>query len=321
MHTIPLVFLFAVGLCLCENSEATQLKNPRRIGILFSGVPSSLSGLKDDFRKSLVERGWVEGHNIIIEERYGGGKEDRLFEIAKELVSIKTDVIVCNSTYAARAAMAATNIIPIIAIGYPVGDGLVTNPVKPEANVTGLMVTEPPQTSGKRLELLRQAVPSVRRIAVLVPDIPRRAQNLQHTQKTARVLGISVQTIVLERHYIKAALSKMINPQALLILPWATGIRESWEILNYATNMRLPTVFTRRHFVVQGGFMSYGPVRTDAWKRAASFVDKLLKGISPAELPVERPLHYEFVINLKTANSFGLTVAPELLLQANEVIK
>jgi len=323
MHTIPLVFLLAVSLCLCENSEATQLKNPRRIGILVRGMPSP--EFTDQFRKSLGEQGWIDGHNIIIEERFGEGRKGRLLELAKELVSIRTDVIVANSAPAARAVMAVTNTIPIIAIGgNPVADDLVANTLRPESNVTVLSLSESPEISGKRLELLKQAIPSITRVAVLLwPDVRNHEHHLKHTREAAKMLGMSVQPVELERPFlIENAFSRMVKPQAVLILPFAMDIPyQRGMILHYAAKKLLPTVYTGRNFVRQGGFMSYGPVRTHAWKRAATFVDKILKGARPADLPVERPLHYELVINLKTANSFGLTVAPELLLQANEVIK
>ena len=321
---IGLFVLLAVSLCFCEKSYANQPNDPRRVGILFTGIPSSLPGFKDQFRKSLAERGWVEGHNIIIEERYGEGKESRLLELAKELISVKTDVIVASSSLAARAAMAATKIIPIIAIGDPIGENLVTNRVRPEANVTGLSLNESQEMSGKRLEMLKQAVPSITRVAVLLlPQHPVHAGHLKHTRATAKVLGMIVQPVELEweRPYMENAFSKMLNPQALLMLPWAMPIAHQQEILYHAAKKRLPTVYTQRKFVTLGGFMSYGPVRTHTWRRAATFVDKLLKGASPADLPVERPLHFELVINLKTANSMGLTVRPELLIQANEVIR
>jgi putative ABC transport system substrate-binding protein len=147
---VGLFVLLAVSLCFCEKSYADRPDRVRRVGIVFTGIPSSLSGFKDQFRRSLAERGWVEGHNIIVEERYGEGKESRLLELAKELISVKTDVIIASSSPAARAAMAATKIIPIIAIGDPIGDNLVTNRMRPEANVTGLSLNESQEMSGKR---------------------------------------------------------------------------------------------------------------------------------------------------------------------------
>jgi putative ABC transport system substrate-binding protein len=320
---VALFVLLALDLCVCGKSYAVQRDDLRRVGMLFRGLPPPK--FKDQFRKSLAERGWVEGRNIIIEERSGKGKKVRLEELARELINAKADVIIANSAPAARAAIVATKTLPIVVIGgNPVADGLVANAARPEANVTGVSGSESPEISGKRLELLQQAFPSIARVAILVrPEIHNHTLHLNHTRVAAKKLGISVQAVELEHLYrIENAFSRMVQPQAVLILPWAMDLPYQRKmILQSAAKHRLPTVYTRRHFVKHGGFMSYGPVHTHTRKRAAMLVDKLLKGASPAELPVERPLHYELVINLKTANSFGLTVAPELLLQADEVIR
>jgi len=315
---IGLFVVFAVSLCLSERSYAVERNGVSRVGMLFNVLHS-----KNDLRKQLAEQGWIDGRNLIVDERYTGGTEVRIHALARELVNAKSDVIVATSSFAARAAMKASRTIPIIALGDPVGDKLVSNPLQPEANLTGLITTEPPEVSGKRLELLKQALPNLMRVDVLVPSyIPTRWQNLKNTQHAATALGMSIQARILEHpNMMKDALSKMINPQALVILAWAMKLHQEEEIFSFAARMKLPTVYTRRGFVERGGFMSYGPVRTHTWKRAAMMVNKLLKGAKPAELPVERPLNYELVINLKTANGFGLTVAPELLLQANEVIR
>ena len=320
---IALFVLVAVGLCVGEKSYAVQLNGVRHVGLLFRGVPPP--EFKDQFRKSLSERGWIEGQNIIIEEQSGEGRKVRLPELAKELITAKTNVIVANSAPAARAAMVSTKTIPILVIGGNlVADGLVANTARPEANVTGVSGSESPEISGKRLELLQQAFPNIARVAVLLrPEIHNHALHLNHTRQAAKKLGISVQPVELEHPYdVENAFSKMIKPEAVLILPWAMDMpRQREMILESAAKKRLPTVFTRPHFVKRGGFMSYGPVGAHMWKRAALLVDKLLKGASPADIPVERPLHFELFINLKTANSFGLTVAPELLLQANEIMR
>ena len=166
--------------------------------------------------------------------------------------------------------------MPIVAIGDPVADDLVTNWMKPEANVTGLSLSESPEISGKRLELLKQAVPSITRVAVLVlPHVGNHARHLKHTQDAAKILGMSVQPIALERPFlIENAFSKMVNPQAVLILPFAMDIPDQRErILQSAAKKRLPTMYTGRNFVRRGGFMSYGPVRLHTWKRAAAFID------------------------------------------------
>jgi putative ABC transport system substrate-binding protein len=208
--------------------------------------------------------------------------------------------------------------------GNFVADNLVANTTRPEGNVTGVSGSESPEVSGKRLELLQQAFPDIARVAILLRrDIYNHALHLNHTREAAKKLGISVQPVELEHPYdVENAFSKMIKPEAVLILPWAMDIpRQREMILQSAAKKRLPTVYTGRRFVKNGGFMSYGPVRNRTSKRAAMFVDNLLKGATPADLPVERPLHFELVINLNTAKSFGLTVAPELLLQADEVIR
>jgi putative ABC transport system substrate-binding protein len=220
--------------------------------------------------------------------------------------------------------MLTTSTIPIVAIGgNPVADEVVVNPARPEA-LTALSSSESPEISGKRLELLQQGLPNIARVAVLLRrEIRNHTLHLNHVRQAAKMLGINVQAAELEHRYrVENTFSKMINPQAVLILPWAMDIPYQRKlILHSAAKKRLPTVYTNRHFVKRGGFMSYGPVRTHTWKRAAMMVDKLLKGAKPADLPVERPLHFELVVNLKTANAFGLTVSPELLLQANEVIR
>jgi putative ABC transport system substrate-binding protein len=320
---ISLAFLLVLNCGSPESSYARPEESSRRIGILFRGFSSA--ELIDQFRKTLGERGWSDGRNIIIEERSGEGKKGQLARLAKELVDLKMDAIVVNSAPAARAVIAITNRIPIVAIGGdPVADNLVVNRLRPEANVTVLTLNEEPAVSGKRLELLKQGIPSIARVAVLLrPDIRSHERHLQHTREAARVLGVNVQPVELEQPLLIAdAFSRMSNVQAALILPWAMDIPRQRElILHHAAKKRLLTVYTGPKFVRHGGFMSYGPVRTEAWKRAAAFVDKILKGARVAELPVERPMHYELLINLKTANSFGLTVEPELLMQANEVIK
>jgi len=320
---VGLFVLLALGLCFCAQSYAVNVRDFRRVGVLFRGFPSP--ELQHQFRKSLSERGWVEGRNIIIEERYGEGKRGRLLNLAKEFIAIETDVIVVNGAPAARAARIATNTIPIVVIGgNPVADDLVANRLRPDGNVTGVSTSESPEMSGKRLELIWQALSGIERIAVLLrPEIGNHALHFKHTREAAKMLGITVQAVELEQPGgVDDAFSRMIKPQAVLILPWGMDIPYQRKmILQSAAKRRLPTVYTGRNFVTQGGFMSYGPVRTHTWKRAAMLVDKLLKGASPADLPVERPLHFELVINLKTANSFGLTVAPELLLQADEVIR
>jgi putative ABC transport system substrate-binding protein len=291
--------------------------------MLFRGIPRT--ELQEEFRNSLAQRGWVDGRNINIDGRAAEGRRGRLVKLARELISLKTNVLVTNSAPAARAAIIATKTIPIVTIGgNPVADELIVNPARPEANVTGLSGSESPEISGKRLELLKQALPNTGRVAVLLrPEIRNHRLHLRHVREAAKKLGISLQTVELEHLYgIENAFSKMIKPDAVLILPWAMDIPHQRDlILQEAAKKGLATMYTGRNFVASGGFMAYGPVATQLWRRAAIFVDKLLKGSAPSDLPVERPMHYELVINLKTASNFGLSISPELLLQANQVFK
>jgi putative ABC transport system substrate-binding protein len=317
------VFFLVLDFGLLEWSYARPAENVRRVGILFRGFAST--EFTDQFRSSMRRRGWIDGHNVVIEERSAEGRKEQLGQFAKELVDLKIDVIVVNGVTAARAVMAVTNTMPTIAIGGdPTAENLVVNSLRPEANVTVLTLNEEPEVSGKRLELLKQGIPSITRAAVLLkPRIRSHGRHLKHIGETAKILKINVQPVALEGPLlIEKAFSSMTDVEAVLILPWGMDIpQQRGMILHHAAKKRLLTVFTGPNPVRRGGFMSYGPVRTEAWKRAGTIVDKILKGARVADLPVERPIHYELVINVKTANSFGFAVAPELLMQADEVIK
>jgi putative tryptophan/tyrosine transport system substrate-binding protein len=268
----------------------------------------------------------VEGRNIVIEWRYAEGKFDRLPALAAELVRLTVDIIVTAGPTPTRAAKGATVTIPIV-MGFdndPVGNGFVTSLARPSGNITGLS-TLYPEISGKQLELLKEIVPSLFRVAVLGSSTtPGDAQALRETELAARAFGLKLQYLdVLGSKDIETVFRAASKGRAgaLLVLTSPVFVLQRTQIAEFAVKSRLATIYDRREFVEDGGLMSYGTNFADLSRRAATYVDKILRGGKPADLPVEQPKTFEFIINLKAAKQIGLTIPPNVLARADKVIK
>lgn len=265
----------------------------------------------------------MEGRNIAIEERWSEGRFDRLPSLAAELVGLNVDVIVAASTPAARAALQASRTIPIVLtlVTDPVEAGFVASLARPGGSVTGLSMMNP-ELSGKRLALLKEVVPKVSRVAVFwSPSTPSYSRTLRETEAAARVLGVQLQVVeVRGAAAIDRAFATVKGAGALLALPDPFFRNHLGRILDLTAKGRLPALWVTREFVEAGGLMSYGPNIPEMHRQAATFVDKILRGANPAELPIEQPSKFELAINVKTAKALGLTVPPSLLLQADKVV-
>ena len=295
------------------------------IGFLGPNTPSLDSQRVSAFAQRLRELGWIEGRNLAIEFRWGEGRFERLAEFAADLVRLKVDVIVTSGTPQVVAAKQATSVIPIVfaAAGDPVGTGLVASLARPGGNVTGssLQATD---LAGKRLELLREIVPGLRRLAIMAnSDSPAPVVEMREVQATAATLGLEVVTSEIRRPDDIAPAFEAFKGRADAIYicndPLVTTNRI--RISTLAMGVRLPTMFNVREFVEVGGLISYGPNFLYLYRRAADFVDKILRGTKPADIPVEQPTKYDLVLNLITAKALGLTIPPMLLARADEVIE
>ena len=319
--------LCAMLIALCSFAEAQQPTKIPRIGYPSPGSLSANAARIEAFRQGLRELGYVEGKNIFIEWRSGGeGKEDRVPALVAELVRLKVDVIVTGGPTATRAAKEATATIPIVMtqVGDPVGSGFVASLARPGGNVTGLS-TLAPEIGGKQLELLREIVPRLSRVAVLgTSTIPGNAERLREVELAAEAFGVKLQKLdVLSPKDIDAAFraAGKGHAGAVLVLGGAVFIFHRTRIAELAVQSRLPAAYSNREFVEDGGLMSYGASTTDLSRRAATYVDKILKGAKPADLPVEQPKKFEFIVNLKAAKQIGLTIPPNVLVRADKVIK
>jgi putative ABC transport system substrate-binding protein len=277
-------------------------------------------------RQRLRELGYLEGHNIAFESRFGEGKPDRLPGLAAELVGLKVDVIVTSGTPASLAAKQATRTIPIVMaqLADPVGAGLVASLGRPGGNVTGL-TTQDANLSGKRLEMLREVVPKVSRFAVLIDETsPGSMLIARGTQVAAQSLGVQLQSLgVRGPGELDRAFSAMKEARAGALIVESSSLlfTSRTRLADLALKNRLPTVFAQREYAEAGGLMAYSADFSDLFRRTATFVDKILKGAKPADLPVEQPTKFDFVINLKTAKALGLTIPPSLLQRADQVIE
>ena len=307
-------------------ADAQQTARISRIGLLISPSASFISFRLAAFRQRLRELGYVEGKNIVIEYRYAEGRLDRLPDLAAELVGLKVDVIVTVGP-ASSAAMKATRTIPIITTGSsdPVGDGLASSLAQSGNNLTGLSVVSF-DLAGKRLELLRDTFPKISRVAVLLDaDAPVHRRQFADMEKVAQALSVRLQALELRGSKLdfdsvfQRAISQRAN--ALLTLPNPFVSRHRTRVLEFAAKNRLPAIYPRSNSADAGGLMSYGPDYRDLNRRAAYFVDRILKGAKPSELPVEQPTKFELVINLKTAKELGLTIPPDVLMWADKVIQ
>jgi putative ABC transport system substrate-binding protein len=299
-----------------------------RIGYLATNLATT-PHLQDAFRQGLRDLGYVEGRNLVIEYRSAEGKSDRLAVLAAELVALNIDVIVAPGTPQALAAKQATRTLPIVfaTAADPVGSGLVTSLARPGGNVTGLSILAPALV-GKRLELLTQALPGVSRVAVLWQQggHDERTDNdiLKEAGVAARVLGVGLQFVEVRGPAdFDRAFSDMTRARAgaLTVLTGIMFLNERRRLVDLTAKNRLPAVYGGRDFVDAGGLLSYGPNLADLYRRAATYVDKILKGAKPGDLPIEQPTKFELVINLKTAKALGLTIPPSLLQRADQVIE
>nr|MBI3612990.1 ABC transporter substrate-binding protein [Nitrospirota bacterium] len=302
---------------------AQRVEKVHRIGLLSGGKPSPLI---EAFRQGLRDLGYVEGQNILIEYRWAEGRLERLPELTGELVRLKPDVIVAAATPGARAAKEATTTIPIVMIGVgdPVGLGYVASLARPGGNVTGLSSLSV-DLGPKRLELLRAALPGVSLVGLMWnPADPARALEVRETRAAAERLGLRLQAAeVRNPDEVERSFTAMTRkpPDALIVLQDPFTILHRQRIADLALKTRLPAVSTFREFAEAGGFMSYGASLADLWRRGATFVDKILNGARPADLPVEQPTKFELVVNLKTAKALGLTIPPSVLIRADQVIQ
>jgi putative ABC transport system substrate-binding protein len=319
--------LGAVLCALCFPAEAQQPTKIPRIGYLFALSTSTASARREAFRQGLRELGYVEGKNIVIEYRYADGKFDRLPALAAELVRLKIDVIITGGAPATRAAKEATSTIPIVMTfdGDPVGTGFVASLARPGGNITGLS-TLAPELSGKRLELLKEVVPRLSRVAVFATSAnPDTVQVLREVELAAKALGVTLQYLdVLSPKDIETAFRAASKGRAEAVLLMVGGpiVRaHQTQILDLAVKSRLPVMHNQREIVEVGGLMIYGVNQLDLDRRAATFVDKILKGRTPADLPVEQPMKFEFIVNLKAAKQIGLTIPPNVLVRADKVIR
>jgi len=322
--------LCAMLFALCQSAEAQQAKKVPRIGYLSSTDPATESARVEITRLALRELGYIEGQTIAFEYRYAEGKLDRLPELAAELVRLKVDIIVvAGGTTPIRAAKNATKTIPIVMMGLPadpVEAGLVDSLARPGGNVTGL-TNLARELGGKRLELLKEAVPKVARVAVLYdPTVQGSVLDVKEVLPVAaRALGLTIQPWeVRDADGLEKVFAALSNerPDGLYVPTSGPLMRANQKrIVAFALKSRLPSMYSYRETVDAGGLMYYGADLADSYRRVAYYVDKILKGAKPADLPVEQPTKFELVINLKTAKQIGLTIPQSLLFRADKVIK
>ena len=307
-------------------AQAQQPGKIPRIGYLNTATLAGLAERIEAFRQGLRELGYVEGKNIDIEWRHAEGKLDRLPALAAELVRLKVDVIITTGPTTTRPAKKATSTIPIVMAQDtdPVGNGFIASLARPGGNITGLSSLAP-ELSGKRLELLKETVPGLARVAVLwASTTPGSAQALKEMELAAGTLGVKLQSLdVLGPQDIETAFRAASKGRADAVLVMSSGVAAAnrKEITELTIKSRLPAIYFRAEFVEGGGLMSYGASFTDMDRRAATYVDKILKGRTPADLPVEQPTKFEFIVNLKAAKQIGLTIPPNVLVRADRVIK
>ena len=322
----PIWLLATVLLTTASIAEAQQPKKVPRIGYLSPLSRVAEASRMEGFHQGLRDLGYVEGQNLIIEYRFPEGKLDRLPELAADLVSLKVDVIVTGGSSPTRAAQRETKTIPIVMayMSDPVALGFVASLARPGGNITGLSQLAP-QLGGKRLELLKEVVPQISRVAVLGdPQAEAYGSQLQEMKVAARALGVQLQPVELQRpNDLEKAFSAITRERADAVIgltgPAVSFLRK--PIVELAAKNRLPAIYPFVEFVDAGGLMSYAPNYADLFRRAATFVDKILKGAKPADLPVEQPTKFELIINLKTAKQIGLTIPPNVLARADKVIR
>ncbi len=321
-----LFWLLATVLLIAAAPVQAQPTKIPRIGFLGGVSPAAVSARIESFRQGLRELGYVEGKSIAIEYRYAENKLDRLPALAAELVRLKVDVILSGGPGSTRAAKEATATIPIVMAQDtdPVGTGFVASLARPGGNITGLS-TLAPEISGKHLELLKEIVPKLSRVAVLgISTNPGNGQMRKEVELAAGALGIKLQYFdVLSPNDIETAFRAVNKGRAEAVIVLVNSVINSHrtQVVEIAVKNRLPVIYPFLEIVEDGGLMSYGPSYSDSFRRAATYVDKILKGRTPADLPVEQPKKFEFIINLKAAKQIGLTIPPNVLVRADRVIK
>ncbi len=318
--------LCALPYALCLPAQAQQPGNIHRVGVLMSGSPSNATRRIQAFRQGLRELGYVEGRNIIIEYRYANGKLEPLPELADELIRLKLDIIVTDTSMATQAAKNATKTIPVVftSANDPLGDRQVASLARPGGNLTGFSLLAPDLNS-KRLELLKETVPKVTQIGFLTrAGIATTDQRFKEAEADAQRLGLRLHRLGatgaddLDSTFEAA---KRTGVQAILAHPSTFVVTNRARIIELAVKHRLPVIYSGWESAAAGGLMSYGLDIVDNYRRAAVYVDKILKGTKPSDLPVQQPMKFEFVINLKAAKQIGLTIPPNVLARADKVIR
>jgi putative tryptophan/tyrosine transport system substrate-binding protein len=318
--------LSAIFFALCVSAKAQQSKKIPRIVYLSASSGSPNAARYEAFRQGLRDLGYMEGKNIIVEWRHAEGKPDRFPALAEELVRLKVDVIVSSGSITTRPAKEATATIPIVMTQDPdpVGNGFVASLARPGGNITGLSNLNR-ELSGKRLEVLKEVVPKLSRVAVFGTSTqPGHAQALRETELAAGAFGVKLQYLdVLDPKDIEIAFRASGKGRAEAILGLGGSVMNSHrsQMVKLAAKTRLPAMYSIREYVEDGGLMSYGVSLLDLDRRAATYVDKILKGRKPADLPVEQPTKFEFIINQKAAKQIGLTIPPNVLARADKVIR
>jgi putative ABC transport system substrate-binding protein len=305
-------------------ARAQQIKKLPTIGLLGSGTAAIQDKWNTAFVQRLLELGWIEGRTVAIELRWAEGRTERYAEIAAEFVRLKVNVIVTSASPSVIAAKQVTSVIPIVfaVAADPVENGLVASLAHPGGNATGL-ANQQTELGGKRLDVLREAIPSLRRLAIIANIVTGPVDEMRAVQATARPLGLEVATFEIRRAEDIAPAFEALKDRAEALYVCSDPLVNAnrVQINTLALGARLPTMHGFREYVVAGGLLSYGPDILDLFRRAADFVDKILRGAKPADLPVQQPTKYQLVFNLKTANALGITIPPLMLTRADEVIE
>ena len=323
-HGFVLVTLI---LSFVQLAEAQESRKIARIGILFTTTPALTAHLLEVFKDGMRNLGNVEGKNFIIEPRYAETKDEQVPVLAAELVRLKMDVIVASTNTAIEAVRQATQTIPIVMPNGtdPVEAGFVGSLARPRSNITGLSAY-PPEVNGKRIELLTEIVPRLSRVALLWnPDAPGSVLNVKETDAAARFYRLRIQSLEARSSSSLDSLFQAMTKEradALIVFPGQPLLyAKRKQIAELTSKIRVPAIYPLVEYVEAGGLMSYGTNLLTTWRRAATYVDSILKGAKPAELPIERPMRADFIINLKAAKEIGLTIPPEVLLRADKVVR
>ena len=328
MRLIGLAVILTVGLTLAPlAAEAQSAGKVYRIGFILTAAPDEAGHLVKALDEGLRELGYVEGRNIVFERRFAEGKQERLPPLAAELVRLNVDIIVTGSNPVIAAVKQATAKIPVVmaASRDPVGSGFVASVARPGGNITGLANDPAPEILGKNLELLKEAIPRASRVALLWNPVPPGAGTYRNAvESAARKLGVTLQPVeVRGRNEFEGAFAAMVRERAdgVVVIPDAVLFSARNQVALLAARHRLPAMYFQREHAEAGGLMSYGSNLAHQFRRAAVYVDKILRGAKPGDLAVEQPTNFELVINLKTAKALGLTIPQTLLLQAAQVIE